>query len=155
MENITKNTHFKLNEDWIDLGNLETFLADYGLCDIKIKDYNRINIVLKIHSEYGLKIQLLCSENLSEILKEGNKFPPEFKYYRIYKIKKTNGNYIIRLTYHMILPYNNRLTEEQNQNKIKKLKGNVVYEVRVKKDDINKKPEKRKVYIDWTKALKY
>ena len=85
MENITKNKDFKLNEDWIDLGNLETFLADYGLCDIKIKDYNRKNIRLKIHSEYGLKIQLLCSENLSEIIKEEKNLPPKYKYYRIYK----------------------------------------------------------------------
>lgn len=155
MVNITKNKDFKLNEDWMDLGNLGTFLENYGLCDIKIKGFNRKNIVLKIHSEYGLKIQLLCSENLSEIIKEEKKLPPKYEYYRIYKIKKTNGNYIIRLTFHMIIPYNNRLTEEQNQNKIKKLKGNVVYEVRVKKDDINKKPEKRKVVVDWTKALKY
>jgi hypothetical protein len=155
MENITRNTHFKLNQVWIDLGNLKTFLSDYGLCDIKIKDYSRKNIVLRISSEYGLKIQLICSENLSEIIKEEKNLPPKFEYYRIYKIKKTNGNYIIRLTYHMIIPYNNRLTEEQNQNKIKKLKGNVVYEVRVKKNDINKKPEKRKAVFDWTKELKY
>ncbi len=155
MESTTENIDFKLNEDWIDLGNLKTFLANYGLCDLKIKDINRKNIVLKIHSEYGLKIQLLCSENLSQIIKEEKKLPPKYEYYRIYKIKKANGNYIIRLTYHMIIPYDNILTEEQNQNKIKKLKGNVVYEVIVKKDDINKKPEKRKVVVDWTKALKY
>ena len=155
MENTTENTHFKLSENWIDLGNLKTFLANYGHCDREIKDYNRKNLVLRISSEYGLKIQLICSENLSEILKEEKNWPPKFEYYRIYKIKKTNGNYIIRLTYHMILPYNNALTEEQNQNKIKKLKGNVVYEATVKKTDINKKPEKRKVVIDWTKELEY
>lgn len=155
MSNNKENIHFEADESWTDLGNLKTFLSNYGQCKYEIQNFNRINILLFIESEYGLKIQILCSKNLSNILREENGFPKKFDQYLIYKIKKSNGKYIIRLTSEMNICYNDKLTEEQNQNKIRNLKGNVTLQVKVKEKDINKTPVERKAVFDWSKIMAY
>ena len=104
------NQFFRVDEKWIDLGNLKSFLSNFGNCTYKFKKIENKNIVLHIKSEYGIKIQILCSENLSEIIRDENGFPQKFKHYRIYKIMKSDGNYIIRITHQMILQYKNKRT---------------------------------------------
>ena len=119
---------FKKNEKFKDLGSLDDFFNSYGECVVSIEDIEKTNIQLSIVSDQQIEFKLMCSQPLSDIIREEKGFPFGMEKYRIYRISEANGNCYIRISQSIMIEYNESNDFEMDS----KLKGNIKYFVKVK-----------------------
>jgi hypothetical protein len=118
---------FKKDEKFEDLGSLDDFFNSYGDCDVSIEDIEKTNIQLTIVSNQQIEFKLVCSQALSNIIREENGFPFGMEKYRIYRICEPDGNCYIRISQSIMIEYNSSNDSEMEN----KLKGHIRYIFRV------------------------
>lgn len=116
---------FKKDDKFEDLGSLKDYCNNYGTCKISIDNIKDSNILLTIKSSQEIHFTLLCSYPLSNIIKKQKSFPEKFESYRILRIKKNNGEKFIRVSQNIDIEENQLLANEEFDNLINRLEGNV------------------------------
>jgi len=113
---------FKKDDKFEDLGSVEEFFSRYGDCSVSIDDIDEPNIRLTIISNQEIEFKLLCSNALSEIIRQETGFPKGMERYRILRITKNDGTSYIRVSQSIDIDLNQANSEIQVLEKT--LKGN-------------------------------
>ena len=128
---------FKKDDKFEDLGSLKDYCNNYGTCKISIDNITDSNILLTIKSSQEIQFTLLCSYPLSNIIKKHKSFPEKFESYRILRIKKDNGEKFIRVSQNIDIEENQLLADEEFDNLINRLEGNVRISYTIGENDVN------------------
>lgn len=86
------------NVKFEDLGSIGECFTKFGEATYQLVDINDEKIKLLISVNEDIEIKILCSRQLSKIIKESNGLPFGIEKYRVLRIKMNNGKSYIRLS---------------------------------------------------------
>jgi len=89
---------FKKDDKFEDLGSIEEFLSKFGDCSVSIDNIDEPNIRLTIISDQEIEFKILCSNPLSDIIRQEGDFPQGMERYRILRITRNDRNSYIRVS---------------------------------------------------------
>jgi hypothetical protein len=126
-------------KDFEELGTLKEFCEKYGECEISFENINDYNVSLNIVSEQEIEFKILCSNALSEIIRNEKKLPENITEYNVLKVTE-NGRSYIRVSQSRNLEADPNLDFWENFEKVKDLPGSIT--ISFKAEDLKPEPIK-------------
>lgn len=126
-------------KDIEDLGTLKEFCEQYGECEISLENINEYNITLTVISNQEIEFKILCSNALSEIIRNEKDLPENLTEYHVVRVTGNDKSYI-RVSQSITLEADPNLDIWENMGKVKELPGNI--SIRMKVEDLKVEPIK-------------
>lgn len=126
-------------KDFEDLGTLKEFCEKYGEYKISFEDINEYNIALTVISNQEIEFKILCSNALSEIIRNEKDLPENLTEYHVLRVNENDKSYI-RVSQSITLEANPNLDIWENMEKVKDLTGNI--SISFKAEDLKPEPIK-------------
>jgi hypothetical protein len=119
------------NEKFQDLGSIEEYFKKFGDFECRIIDINEPNIKLLIISVEEVETTMICSQKLSNIIKENKGFPKGMNGYRILRIVNSNSKPFIRVSVNMKIDWDgsSEVFDDVINNEV--YKGNLVLSYKI------------------------